>query len=108
MFRQVRSPFVRFALFIFVLDTLGAAGVGVSLLTLTSSQANQAAIVKLNAALDREAAAASAAARVAATQAQATRNFIGEINYICTTQAEVARRLGLPQPAKGLCILGLP
>lgn len=104
----VRNPIVRFALFILALDAISAAGVGVSVAVLNQSNANYAATIKLNQALDRDAAISRANAAKAASQATTTRSFVDEINFICSTDLALAKRMGLPPPPPDICNLGVP
>lgn len=87
---------VRLAVVVLVLEILGALSLVAGVLSFGQSAANNAAIVKLNAALDRQAAEQAATADI-------TRQFFDEINYICTIVAEKNK----PSPP-GICSLSLP
>lgn len=44
----------------------------------------------------------------ASSNSKLTQQFIGEVNYICATEAALAKADGFPPPSSGLCDLVVP
>lgn len=105
---MTKHPMVRVAVVVLVLEILGALSLVAGILSFGQSAANNVAIIKLNAALDRDAANARATAKAAAAQGEITLHFLNEINFVCEVQQQVAVRLKLPPPSPGLCSLTVP
>lgn len=99
---------VRLAVVVLVLEILGALSLVAGVASFRQSADNEAAIVKLNAALDRDAANARAAAKAAAATSAVTKNFFDEINYICAINSARASAIGLPPAPAGICQVHFP
>lgn len=88
--------FARVAILALILEALGALSLGAGLLGLNQSRENQTAIIKLNAALDRQEA-------IAKQQADIGQRFLREIDYVCSITSFRAAESHLPPPPSGIC-----
>lgn len=93
------NPVLRLAIAVLVLDTIGAAGVGISALTLSISKENQQTISQLV----QENSGLLAQQHAATTSQAFVRGFVNEINYVCEVSTAIAKQQHLAPPSAGIC-----